>query len=76
MNIANRKPTNVSLDPKLVADAKAHGVNVSRACESGLVLELKKAREDRWKAENAHAIDGWNDWVRENGLPLEKYRQF
>ena len=76
MSSANRKPTNVSLDPRLVADAKAHGVNVSRACESGLVLELKRVREDRWKAENTSAIDGWNDWVREKGLPLEKYRQF
>lgn len=76
MTSAIRKPTNVSLDPHLVADAKAHGINISRACENGLILELKKAREMRWKAENGAAIDGWNDWVRENGLPLEKHRMF
>ena len=71
-----RRPTNVSLDPNLVTEAREMGVNVSRACESGLVLELKKAREAKWRTENADAIAGWNAWTRENGLPLEKYRQF
>ncbi len=71
MSTANRKPTNVSLDPELVADAKAHGVNVSRACETGLVLELKKAREARWLEENRDAIESYNRWVRDNPLPLE-----
>lgn len=73
---APRRPTNVSLDPQLVADARGMGVNLSRACEAGLVVELKRARATQWQLENAAAIDGWNDWVREHGLPLAKYRQF
>ena len=66
-----RRPTNVSLDPSLVTEAREMGVNVSRACESGLVLELKKAREVRWLEENRDAIDSYNQWVRDNPLPLE-----
>lgn len=71
-----RKSTNVTLDPQLVADAKALGVNVSRACESGLATELKAVRKKQWVEENWEAILGWNDWVAKNGLPLAKYRQF
>ncbi len=36
---AFRKPTNLSLDERLVADAKELGINVSRACEVGLSAE-------------------------------------
>ena len=37
------------------------------------------AREERkrqWQTENAGAIASWNDWVREHGLPLAKYRKY
>ena len=71
-----RKPTNVSLDATLVADAKALGINLSRACETGLAAELKATRERQWREENRASIDGWNEWVRINGLPLARYRQF
>lgn len=72
---SRRKATNVALDPALVADAKAEGINLSRACEAGLASELKKVREERWLAENREAIAEWNDWMEENELPLAEYRQ-
>jgi antitoxin CcdA len=77
MNIqqSRRKATNVALDPNLVADARAEGINLSRACEAGLAAELKKIREERWLEENREAIAGWNTWMEENELPLAKYRQ-
>ena len=71
-----RKATNVSLDAQLVADVKALGINVSRACEEGLAAELKAERSRLWKIENAAAIESANAYVRENGVPLAKYRQF
>jgi antitoxin CcdA len=76
MSATNRKATSVSLDPLIVADAKAHGINVSRACETGLVIELKKAREKRWRSENAEAIAAANAYVERYGLPLEAHRLF
>jgi antitoxin CcdA len=36
-----RKATNLSLDEKLVAEAKELGVNLSRACEAGLAAETR-----------------------------------
>ena len=71
-----RRPTNVSLDPRLVEEAKALRVNLSRACEAGLAAELKAAREKRWLEENGESIRQWNQWVAKNELPLARYRQF
>lgn len=73
---APRKSTNVSLAADLVAEAKALDINLSRACEAGLEAALKEERKRRWQEENAEAIEAWNVWVRENGLPLARYRHF
>jgi antitoxin CcdA len=71
-----KRATNVSLATDLVDDAKRFGINVSEACQTGLAAEVKKAREAKWKEENREAMDWWNEYVRQNGLPLAKYRQF
>lgn len=77
MNAAlNRKQTSVSLDATLIAQAKKLRVNVSRACEKGLVLELRKVREEQWLAENRDKLIAWGEWLERNGDPLEELRQF
>ncbi|MFT4027781.1 MAG: type II toxin-antitoxin system CcdA family antitoxin [Novosphingobium sp.] len=73
---ATRKATNVSLDADLLEQARELDINISRACESGLVEQISKARSERWLAENADAIDSYNKWVERNELPLAHYRQF
>jgi post-segregation antitoxin (ccd killing protein) len=30
----------------------------------------------RWKEENAEAIKAYNEWVKREGLPFAKFRQF
>ncbi len=74
--LPSRRPVNVSLDETLVASARELGINLSRACEAGLAAEVKQERERRWREENREAIEGWNRWVEENGVPLAKYRMF
>lgn len=71
-----RRATNISLDQQVVTEARALGVNVSRACEEGLRAEVKKAREARWLEENREAIDSSNSWVEKHGLPLARFRIF
>lgn len=71
-----RRATNVSLSEPLLAEAKALGINVSRACEVGLSAEVSREREARWMAENRAAIQWWNEWVETNGLPLGDLHQF
>jgi len=70
------KPTNVSLDAALVAEAKALGVSISQASNRGLEEAVKKARAERWLEENMAALEASNEWMKANGLPLEKYRLF
>lgn len=73
---AVRRATNVSLDTKLVDAAREFGINVSRACEEGLIAAISAERGRRWLEENADAIAASNAWVEEHGLPLEEYRLF
>lgn len=71
-----RKSTNLSLAADLVEEAKALDINLSRACEAGLEAALKEERKRRWQEENRAAMEAWNAWVAEHGLPLARYRQF
>jgi antitoxin CcdA len=71
-----RRPTNVSLPVSLIEDARLLDINLSRACEQGIAAAIKTEREWRWKDQNKEAIEDYNRWVEENGLPLAEYRQF
>jgi antitoxin CcdA len=71
-----RRPTNVSLDAELVEEARTLGINISRACEEGLERTVREERRRRWIEENREAMDAYNEFIREHGLPLAKYRMF
>ncbi len=75
MSIA-RKPSNLSLDAALVADARDLDINVSRAAEDGIRLAVASEKARRWKLDNAKAIEDTNEWVSKNGLPLARHRMF
>ena len=72
----SKKPTNLSLDVALLLEARELQVNLSQAAEQGLRREIARVKADKWKAENANAIDSSNQWVETHGLPLDRYRQF
>jgi len=74
--MSDRRPTNVSLPGHLVEEAKALGINLSRACESGIEAALQAERSRQWKIDNKAAFDAYNQWVAEYGLPLDEFRQF
>lgn len=71
-----RKAINLSIDQKLIVEAKELDLNVSRLAEEGIAAAVREEKSRRWKEENRAAVEGWNEWVQENGLPLAKYRQF
>ncbi|MCM5554040.1 type II toxin-antitoxin system CcdA family antitoxin [Pleomorphomonas sp. NRK KF1] len=73
---ASRKATNLSLDAELVREARAHGVNISQAAEAGVRRAVADARAEQWRRDNAVAVASSNRWVEENGLPLDRHRQF
>ena len=71
-----RRATNVSLDSEHLDEARELGINISQACERGLVQTIAEARAARWLDENREAIEGWNRYVEAHGQPLADYRQF
>ncbi|MBY0306981.1 MAG: type II toxin-antitoxin system CcdA family antitoxin [Sphingomonas sp.] len=71
-----RKAVNLTLDTGVVEAARANGLNLSKVCEAALRQATKKAAEESWKEENREAMEAWNVWIEQNGLPLEKYRMF
>ena len=73
---ALKKPTNLTLDKALLAEAKELKVNISKAAEIGLRQEVANAKAALWRQENASAIDSSNQWIEKHGLPLDPYRQF
>ncbi|KQM98310.1 type II toxin-antitoxin system CcdA family antitoxin [Sphingomonas sp. Leaf25] len=62
------------IDPAMIADAQALGVDVVAACEAGLTRAIREAREAEWLEENRAAIAEWNGWVEDNPLPLADLR--
>lgn len=73
---SSRQATNLSIDVKLLVEAKALKINVSRAAEAGIAQAVSSEKSRLWKLENRAALDAWNDYVDQHGLPLAKYRQF
>lgn len=71
-----RKPTNMSLDSRLVEEAKALGLNMSQLAEEALAKAISEEKSRRWLEENREAIESSNEYVERNGLPLAKYRMF
>ncbi len=71
-----KRPTNVSLAEALLTEAKALGVNVSRACEQGLAEAVRAAKAARWQADNAPGFAAWDSYVEGHGVPLAQYRKF
>lgn len=71
-----RKAVNVTLDTGVVEAAREAGLNLSQVCESALRTASKKVLEERWRKENRAAMEAWDGWIEQNGLPLEKYRMF
>ena len=62
MNAVIKKPTNLSLQADLLAEAKA------------LAEIVKRKRAEQWLAENREAIAAYNRYVEEHGVFGEEYR--
>ena len=74
--LPRRRPTNLSLETELVAEARRLGLNLSRAAEDGLRRAIAAEAGRRWLEENRAALVSSNAYVEKHGLPLAKYRMF
>jgi antitoxin CcdA len=65
-----KKAITVSIDPALLAEAKAANLNVSGVLDDALRARLAA----KWREENREAIESVNAYVEKHGLPLAKFR--
>jgi antitoxin CcdA len=71
---ARKRPLNISIRADLVEEAKAFGTNISAVVERALDAEHRERRREKWRAENRKAVEAWNRWIEENGIPFEDLR--
>jgi len=73
---SGRQRLNLTLSGGLVEEAKALGLNLSRACETGLEAAVAAERTRRWQEENQAFFEWYNARVEKDGLLLAEFRQF
>jgi antitoxin CcdA len=72
----HRKAAIIALPIDVYEEAKALAINFSSVCEQALHDAIRAEQGRRWAAENADFIKATNEFVEQNGLPLEDHRMF
>ena len=75
-NNAPNKPTNLSLNSKVLEKARELGMNVSQTVDTLLAAEVRRCYWQKWNEENKDAVAEYNARIASEGLPLAKYRTF
>jgi antitoxin CcdA len=73
---APKRAVNVSVNADLAARAKALGLNLSEALETRLAELIAAAERQQWLAENAEAIEAYNERVENATILSDFERQF
>ena len=73
---APKKPTNLSLNSKVLEMARELDMNISQTVDALLAEEVRRRYWERWNEDNKAAIEAYNERVLREGLPLAKYRTF
>ena len=71
-----KRPTNLSLNAKVLDMARELGMNISQTVDALLAEEVRRRYWERWNEENKDAIAAYNERIEREGLPLAKYRTF
>ena len=75
-NNAPKKPTNLSLNSKVLEKARELGMNVSQTVDTLLAAEVRRCYWQKWNEENKDGVAEYNARIASEGLPLTKYRTF
>jgi len=68
-----RKAVTFTVRHDLIEQARALGLNASRAAEHGLQTEIKQASEKAWLRDNAKAIEAYNKRIAEKGVLIPPF---
>jgi len=73
---APKRPTNLSLNAKVLDMARELGMNLSQTVDALLAQEVQRRYWERWNEQNKDAIAAYNQLIESEGLPLARYRTF
>jgi antitoxin CcdA len=73
---APKKPTNLSINSDLLAQARALNINLSATLEEALSSQLKARQAQLWREENKQAVAAYNQSVEETGVFSDGLRSF
>ncbi|WP_413698776.1 type II toxin-antitoxin system CcdA family antitoxin [Psychromonas sp. KJ10-10] len=73
---APKKATNLSLNSKLLSEAKRLNINLSATMEKALEIEVTQRLKAEWLEKNTDAIKACNDLTDKHGLFSDSYRVF
>ena len=71
-----KRPTNLSLNAKVLDMARELGMNISQTVDALLAEEVQRRYWARWNEDNKQAVADYNARIERDGLPLAKYRSF
>lgn len=71
-----RKKMSLSISEPLAEAARKLEINLSRAAETGILLEIKRRRDSAWLEKNRPAIALYNERIEREGLFAEEHRGF
>ena len=71
-----KRPTNLSLNARVLDMARELGMNLSQTVDMLLAQEVQRRYWERWNEENKEAVEAYNARIEREGLPLAKYRTF
>lgn len=71
-----RKPTNITLPPELLKEAKENGINISSVTEHALRQILEQLRQRHWEETNRGFIEEYNRRIETQGTALGQWRKF
>jgi antitoxin CcdA len=73
---AAKRPVNLSLDSKVLDEARELGMNLSATVDALLAEEVERRYWQRWRKENREAIEHYNARIEREGIPLARHRTF
>lgn len=71
-----RTKITLSVDPSVVAEAKALGINLSSVAEKAILQAIKAHKNRQWQEEHGAALQAYAREADRVGLPLDAYRLF
>lgn len=73
-HLAQKKPTNLSINSNLLEKSKLLKLNLSATLESALAEKVRIAERAQWLEKNRNAIAASNNLTEEKGLFADSFR--